>query len=165
MICNNGPTIGISHFLGHLLDTLFNDVTYCKKFSNSVNVIRKMEIYNRDNRFKPTTLFASFNIDDLCLSFIHKHVIQALENFLTYNKFNEKQLQGMTISTIINLVQLVLNNQYFVYNYKLYQQIAGGASGSLLTIPLVYIYLFYWQPNLTKNLIDKRELFFRYLFI
>ncbi|CAF5132339.1 unnamed protein product, partial [Rotaria sp. Silwood1] len=38
----------------------------------------------------------------------------------------------------------------------------GSASGSSLTIPLVYIYLFYWQPDLLEDLINKNELFFRY---
>ena len=129
-----------------------------------MNVIRQMEVYESRDRLKPTTLFASFNIDHLCLTFTHEHVIQALETFMTYNKFNDNQLQGMNISTILNLVRLALNNQYFVYNYKLYQQNTGSASASSLTIPLVYIYIFYWQPNLTKNLIQKHELFFRYLF-
>ncbi|CAF5128779.1 unnamed protein product, partial [Rotaria sp. Silwood1] len=60
-------------------------------------------------------------------------------------------------------VGLVLDEQYFIYSYKLYQQTAGSASGSSLTIPLVYIYLFYWQPDLLEDLINKNELFFRHV--
>ncbi len=74
---------------------------------------------------------------------------------------SEHLIDGMTIDTIIRLVRLVLENQYFIHNYKLYRQIAGSASGSMLTIPLVYIYLFYWQRNLMDPFINKNELFGR----
>ncbi|CAF4205173.1 unnamed protein product, partial [Rotaria sordida] len=66
------------------------------------------------------------------------------------------------IATILQLVRLVLDEQYFIYNYNFYRQTTGSASGSSLTIPLVYIYLFYWQPDLLEDLINKNELFFRY---
>ncbi|CAF4791758.1 unnamed protein product, partial [Rotaria sp. Silwood2] len=56
------------------------------------------------------------------------------------------------------LVRLVLEEQYFIYNYKLYRQTAGSASGSSLTIPLVYIYLYYWRQHLLQDLINKNEL-------
>ncbi|CAF4893741.1 unnamed protein product, partial [Rotaria sp. Silwood2] len=59
------------------------------------------------------------------------------------------------------LVRLVLEEQYFIYNYKLYRQTAGSASGSSLTIPLVYIYLYYWRQHLLQDLINKNELIIR----
>ncbi|CAF1425737.1 unnamed protein product [Rotaria sordida] len=102
MVCNEGPTMGISRYHGRLLGLLFNDAT-------------------------------------------HYHSIQ-----------------GIKIATILQLVRLVLDEQYFIYNYNFYRQTTGSASGSSLTIPLVYIYLFYWQPDLLEDLINKNELFFRY---
>jgi hypothetical protein len=57
----------------------------------------------------------------------------------------------MTINTIIQLVRLVLDQQYFIYSYKLYRENGGGASGSSLTIPVVYICIFYWQQNLMND--------------
>ncbi|CAF1342751.1 unnamed protein product [Rotaria sordida] len=162
IICNDGPTMGISRYLGRLLELLFNDATYCKKFHKAYNVIHAMEFYQKNGHLRPTTLFASFNINDLCLNFSHQQVMDALEHFLNSYISSDHSIQGMTITTILQLVRLVLHEQYFLYNYKLYRQIAGCASGSLLTIPLVYIYLFYWQQNLLEDLINKNELFFRY---
>ncbi|CAF1199715.1 unnamed protein product [Rotaria sordida] len=162
MVCNNGPTIGISRYLGRLLGLLFNDATYCKKFHKAYNIIHAMEFYQKSGQLRPTTLFASFNINDLCLNFSHQQVMNALEYFFNSYITSDHLIQGMTISTILQLVRLVLDEQYFIYNYKLYRQTAGGASGSSLTIPLAYIYLFYWQQDLLQDLINKNELFFRY---
>ncbi|CAF4252545.1 unnamed protein product, partial [Rotaria sordida] len=88
--------------------------------------------------------------------------MNALEHFFNSYITSDHLIQGMTISTIFQLVRLVLDEQYFIYNYKLYRQTAGCASGSSLTMPLVYIYLFYWRQDLLEDLINKNELFFRY---
>ncbi|CAF4515840.1 unnamed protein product [Rotaria sp. Silwood2] len=161
MVCNDGPTTGICRFLGSLLGALFNEATHCRKFKKAVDVIHALEFYQKSGQLQPNTLFASFNIDDLCIRFSHEQAINALERFL--NAYvPDHHIQGMTIDTILQLARLVLENQYFIYNYKLYQQTMGGASGSPLTIPLVYIYLFYWQQDLMNDLVPKNELFVRY---
>ncbi|CAF5112329.1 unnamed protein product, partial [Rotaria sp. Silwood1] len=121
-----------------------------------------MEFYQKSDHLLPTTLFVSFNINDLCLNFSHEQALDALEHFFNSYISSDHSIQGMTISTILQLVRLVLDEQYFIYNYKLYRQTAGSASGSSLTIPLVYIYLFYWQQDILEDLINKNELFFRY---
>ncbi|CAF1379458.1 unnamed protein product [Rotaria sordida] len=162
MVCNEGPTMGISRYPGRLLGLLFNDATHCKKLRKAYNVIHAMEFYQKSGQLRPTILFASFNIDSLCLNFSYQQVMNALEHFLNSYISSDHSIQGMTISTILQLVRLVLDEQYFIYNYKLYRKTAGSASGPLLTIPLVYIYLFYWQQDLLEDLINKNELFFRY---
>ena len=161
MVCNDGPTMGIMRYLGHLLGSLFNGATHCKTFHKAIDVIHTMEFYVKCGHLQPTTLFASFNIDELCLTFSHQRVIIALEHFLHDYVPEDHLIDGMTIETVVQLVRLVLENQFFIHNYKLYRQIAGSASGSLLTIPLVYIYLFYWQPNLLNIFVNKNEIFGR----
>ncbi|CAF3843004.1 unnamed protein product, partial [Rotaria sp. Silwood1] len=74
--------------------------------------------------------------------FSHGEAINALENFLnTY--IPDHLILGMTIDTILQLIR-------------------GSASGSPLTIPLVYIYFFYTDQIIMNDLIDKNELFVRY---
>ncbi|CAF1273854.1 unnamed protein product, partial [Rotaria sp. Silwood1] len=105
--------------------------------------------------------FVSSLKDQLTNRFSHGEAINALENFLnTY--IPDHLILGMSFDTILQLVRLVLENQYFVYKCKMYQQIRGSASGSPLTIPLVYIYLFYTDQIIMNDLIDKNELFVRY---
>ncbi|CAF3704716.1 unnamed protein product [Rotaria sp. Silwood1] len=104
-------------------------------------------------------------MNDICTKFSHEKVINALENFFNLHQSEiQETCVGLTKEIIIELVRLVLQNQYFIYEKKLYQQIHGSASGSLLTIPLACIYLFYGQStSLIHTLINnKKELFARY---
>ncbi|CAF2979247.1 unnamed protein product [Rotaria socialis] len=161
VVCNDGPTIGIAGYVGHLLGLLFNEATDCKLFSKSIDVIQAVEYYSQSGHLQPTTLFASFNIDDLCTRFSHDHAVAALERSLHSYAFDHL-IQGMTIDTIVQLVRLVLENQYCVLGKNLYRQRIGGGSGLPLTIPLTYIYLFYWQQDPMNVFINKNELFGRY---
>ncbi|CAF1279231.1 unnamed protein product [Rotaria sordida] len=165
IICKNGPTFNIALYLNRILWRIFNQVTGCQKFNNSDNLVHTLEQYANNNFLDETTLFVAFNINDICNQFSHENVIKTLTKFLhIYWSDIEKNVEGLRAETIVELVWLVLKNQYFVYDNKLYQQVHGGASGSLLTIPLACIYLFYGQCScfiytLVKN---RNELFGRF---
>ncbi|CAF3262907.1 unnamed protein product [Rotaria sp. Silwood2] len=120
-----------------------------------------LELYQQSKHLQPTTLFASFNIDELCTMFSHQQAIEALKFVLDYHAFDHF-IDGITIDTIIQLVRLVLKNQSFIYNDNLYQQIHDGASGSPLTIPLIYIYPIYWRRDLINIFVNKHEAFGRF---
>ncbi|CAF2830114.1 unnamed protein product [Rotaria sp. Silwood2] len=124
-------------------------------------LIHTLELYQQSKHLQPTTLFASFNIDELCTMFSHQQAIEALKFVLDYHAFDHF-IDGITIDTIIQLVRLVLKNQSFIYNDNLYQQIHDGASGSPLTIPLVYIYPIYWRRDLINIFVNKHEAFGRF---
>lgn len=149
----------ISDVLSELLWSMFDRVTHCQKFTQAADVVQALELYAERNLLHPTTLFVTFTIDDICTVFPHRETFEALEHFLHIYALSDEefQRQGMTIETILRLVRLVLENQYFVYNNELYQQIAGGASGSPLTLPLAYIYLCHWKPTLITTLIKNTQ--------
>lgn len=149
----------IADFLSELLWSIFDRVTHCQKFSQTAEAVQALELYAEQNLLHPTTLFVTFTLDDICTVFPHRETLQSLEHFLnTYALADEEfRRQGVAIETILRLVRLVLQNQYFVYSNGLYRQTAGGASGSPLTVPLAYIYLYYWQPILINSLIDNTQ--------
>ncbi|CAF3411389.1 unnamed protein product [Rotaria socialis] len=64
---------------------------------------------------------------------------------LLIEQLQDKTIDGLTIDIILQLVHLVLKNQFCVYNNGLYQQIHDGASGLPLTMLLTYVNLFYGQ--------------------
>ena len=158
-------------YLSSILWSMFNQVTGCKTFVNcSDDIVYTMEQYIKHGYLHETTQFVTFNINDICTKFSHESVIKALETFL--NSIHQSEFktmttnisEGLTNETIIKLVRLVLQNQFFIYDNKLYQQTYGGASGSLLTLPLACIYLFYGQTlsfidTLAKN--KNKEVFGR----
>ena len=150
--------------LADLLWAMFDRVTHCQKFSQGADLVQALELYAQRGLLLSTTLLVTFTLDDVSTVFPHRETLQALEHFLnTYASSDEEfQQQGMTIETILRLTRLVLENQFFVYNNKLYRQTAGGASGSPLTMPLAYIYLNRCQKALTTAWIDNtQEIFAR----
>ncbi|CAF1651422.1 unnamed protein product [Rotaria magnacalcarata] len=94
---------------------------------------------------------------------------QILQEQKLTNKMNDlierrTNLISLVNEAIVQLVRLVLRNQFFIYKNKLYQQVYGNASESLIIIPLVCIYLFYGQStSLIQTLRNnKNEAFGRY---
>ncbi|CAF3277688.1 unnamed protein product [Rotaria sp. Silwood2] len=157
MICNNGATMRISHYLSNLLWSIFHQQTGCKTFTNGAQLVQTFELYSKNQYLQSTTLFITFNIHEMCTKFSHEVMIKALEHFLLTYATQEK-MEGLAIETILQLVRLVLDNQYFIYRNKLYQQTKGNASGCRLTIPLTCIYLCYTQPTLMSALIDQNHI-------
>ena len=83
-----------------------------------------------------------------------------MERFLQYNVL-EKETQRMSIPTIFRLVRFVLDNQWFIYNNNVYQQIHGGGSDTPLMFLLVNIILLDWQKEFVTHLKHKNEIFGR----
>src|SRR5262245_9714237 len=83
------------------------------------------------------TRFVTINMNNLSTIVRHKQIIVTLQRFL-HDYIIDGRIAGMTIRTILNLVQLFLKNQYVVYNNnKLYQQIRGSNMNSPLTTILI----------------------------
>lgn len=160
IICKDGPTTGIAYYLSRLFWSMFNETFGCKTFSNGADVVHALEQYAKEGHLRSTSLLASLNINEFCTRFPHEKTIKALEDFLY--RYDLETLQDETGDNlpreiIIRLARLVLANQFFVYGNKLYQQIEGGASGSLLTIPLALIYMFHCRPILVTSLMKNKD--------
>ncbi|CAF3783161.1 unnamed protein product [Rotaria sp. Silwood1] len=146
-LSRNSPTVSQNRLadIVERVETTLNNLLHSKSITETQYMAMKI---NRSKLLMHYLYFVS-DIQTVCISYLF--------NLYPVNH----SIQGVTITSILELVRLVLDEQYFIYNYKLYRQTAGSASDSSLTIPLVYIYLFYWQPDLLEDLINKNELFFR----
>lgn len=160
MVWTDGPMSGITKYLGRRLSHLIDRVIGCSHGHDLNHVLHHLKTYQKNRCLHYHTRFASFSINELCQTFSHDAVLVALEKFL-HDYASESLFDGMTIKTIIDLVQLVLNNQYFLYQKRLYRQMAGGASGYTLTIPLAYIYLFDRHRSFFDSLKNDEEIFVR----
>jgi hypothetical protein len=153
----------IACFVDTLLQPLIDFIIHTSfTFSPGGNVIRALEKYARKGFLRSTTLFVKIDIHDLCTTLPHHLLIEALEKFLHIYVRNE-QIDGTSTTTIIQLVQLILENQFYVYENKLYRQIAGGSICSSLIKGLVDIYLFHLTHNLYSKLFNKKEVIGRCL--
>ena len=154
-------TMNITRFLTHLLQPLYNYVAYSTTFETAMNVIDAIEKYSSNGFLQSNTLFAILYIRDLSSIIPHEQMIQTLERFLHEFLTDQQQIESVHISTIIELVRLVLQNQYLLYENKLYQLIRGGTRNSPWTTLLTNIYVFYWQQDLLDKLKKKNETFGR----
>ena len=162
VICKDGPTTDMARYLNRLLWSIIDQVTGGKKFTSGADAVLALERYGMDGHLRPATLFATFNVHPIVGIFPHHQALQALERFLDAHG-SESLTDGLNHGTIVQLVRLVLQNQYFVYQNQLYRQTLGSGSGSLLTLPLACIYLFDCQPKLIAALSNNKtnELFGR----
>lgn len=162
MVCCLGPTVHIAYFIHRLVQPVFDHVAYSTTFFKGSDVVRCIEIYQEKHLLQSNTLFANLHINDLCTTILHKQALEALERFL--NEFvPDRQIQSVSIDTLLQLVRCVLENQHFVFESKIYRQIKGCGSGSPLHQLLANIYLFYWQEDLVKVLVSNNEIFGRCL--
>ena len=157
-----GPSMGIARFVSRLLQPIYDEVARSTTFFQASDAVRAVERYAEQHLLKPTTLFATFHVNDLCTLLPHEETIEMLERFLNENT-SKGHIQGLSIHTIIELVRLVLQSQVFLFRKGVYRQIKGGTANSRLTTLLANIYMFYWQADLVKSLVDNNEVFGRCL--
>ncbi|CAF4069102.1 unnamed protein product [Rotaria sp. Silwood2] len=142
-------------FINHMIHTTFTIV-------KGDDVIEALERYAQKGSLRSTTLFVKIDTHDLCNTLSHHVLITALEKFLGIFVQSE-YIKGTSRATMIQLVQLILENQFCIYDNKLYRQTAGGSIGSPLIKGLIDIYLYHLQHDLCSKLFNKREVVGRYL--
>ncbi|CAF1255798.1 unnamed protein product [Rotaria sp. Silwood1] len=162
-VCNEGPTMNIVRYVTPLLWSIFDRATNCTRFSNgAIDVIHAMEHYAQMGQLQSQIVFVTFNINELTTIFPHEKTMATLAYFLRKH-LSDQKLNDLTIDTILKLVDFVLKTQFCVYNYTLYQQIQGGASGLPLTRFLAYLHFFFGQHSeLVKIFTKNNEFFGRY---
>jgi hypothetical protein len=152
--------MNIIRYITPLLWSIFDRATNCRRFQNgSIDVIHAIENYAQMGHLKRGAHFVTLNMDDLTTSFLHDKIMLVLKRFLV-EQVQDKMMSGLTIDIILELVHLVLKNQFCVYNNGLYQQMHGGASGSPLTMLLTYVNLFYGQHGQLMKMIKENNEFF-----
>ena len=60
-----GPTIGVSHFLDHLLRPVFDCVAEQTTFINGIDLVRQLENYRDSGQLRASTQFVTFDVTDL----------------------------------------------------------------------------------------------------
>ena len=161
MISCESPIINIARLLNRLIEPIYDRVAWKNTFLKGADAIQALEIYMKNNRLRSTTSFATLHIKNILTIFPHEQAIEIVERFL-YENVPTKEIQGMSITTIIQLIRFVLVNQWFIYQNQLYRQVSGGGSGISLMSVLVNIILFDWQKEFViTHLQNQNEIFGR----
>jgi hypothetical protein len=155
------PIKFIASYLNILLQPLIEEIIHTStSLSTGNDAIAAFELYAKRGYLRSTTLLATIYIHDLYNTLLHHLMIEELEKFL-FSHAPHGQIEGLSIGIMLQLVQLVLENQFYSYENQLYQQIAGGPTQTYLIRALIDIYLFHLQQPFVSILDQRNELFGR----
>jgi hypothetical protein len=77
---------------------------------------------------------------------------EALDILLEFLQVHGYQkVKGIDLATIRELATVVLEENIFAYDKKLYKQVIGGAMGSPFTLTLANIFMWKWQKELVRR--------------
>ncbi|CAF3847411.1 unnamed protein product [Rotaria sp. Silwood1] len=128
MVCCLGLTLGISCYINRLLQPLYDQATRSTTFFKASNAVHALENYTKEARLQSNTLFATVHVNHLCTIMPHEQLTEPLQHFL-YDYVPDRQVQGLTVDAIIELIRFVLQNQYFIFDNKIYRKIKGCGFG------------------------------------
>jgi len=74
---------------------------------------------------------------------------------------NYRRVKGINLDTIRKLASIVLKENAFAYQKKIYKQTTGGAMGSSLTLTLANIFMSNWQKKFIEEQAGTGEFFGR----
>lgn len=153
------PFKGVLDLVNDFLQPLIEDKFQSKTFPTANEVIEALARYVNDNSLRSTALFVNIHIHNLRSTLPHHLIIAALNHFFRYYKYCEL-INGISPTTIIQLVQMILSNQFCMHEDKLYQQTCGSFLDSPLITTLIDIFLFHWQYDLLRRLGVQNKRFF-----
>ena len=152
-------TTGISRFLDRLIRPLFDKHARATTIVDGADLVHRLNKYVGDGRLKPTTLFCIFDITDLYTMLPQQESLYVLREFLI--EYGYERVNGISIDTILELANLVLTENAFVYGEQIFKQIIGGAMGSPFTLTLANIFMWKWQRPLVRRQEALNEIFGR----
>ena len=152
---SGGPTEKISQFVDHFIRPLVQlSDSYIRDSTHMINILNKFNM-------SPDMLLCTLDIASLYTIIPHNEGIQSIKEFLAIYRHTNTLPYN---SYIVELLEVVLTNNYFDFNGKHYHQISGTAMGTKLATSYAnllmtkfeenLVYTYYLQPTLWKRFID-----------
>ena len=152
---SGGPTEKISQFVDHFIGPLVPlSRSYIRDSTHMINILLDYEP-------TPNMLLCTLDITSLYTNIPHYEGVQAIKEILAIHRDINALPHN---SYIIELLQVVLTNNYFDFNCKHYHQKSGTAMGTKLAPSYAnlfmskfeqdHVYTYHLQPSLWKRFID-----------
>ena len=116
---------------------------------DGASLINGLNKYIQKGLFKASTLFCTFDIHNLYTMLPQEESLNILIEFLQVHDYTK--VKGIDLGTIRELASIVLQENVFVYEKKIYKQIQGGAMGSSFTLTLANIFMWKWQQEFVRQ--------------
>ncbi|CAF4204798.1 unnamed protein product, partial [Adineta steineri] len=154
-------TTKISKFLDKILRPLFHDKCKDTTIIDGAHLINELNKYNNKGLLKSTTLFCTFDIHNLYTMLPQEESLAILVEFLNVHGY--KKVKCIDPITLKELASIVLQENAFAYDKKIYKQTTGGAMGSSFTLTLANIFMWHWQKRLVDEQTKTGEFYGRYI--
>ena len=152
---SGGPTGKIPQFVDHFIGPLVPlSRSYIRDSTHMINILQ-------DHKPIPNMLLCTLDITSLYTNIPHYEGVQAIKELLAIHRDINALPHN---SYIIELLQVVLTNNYFDFNGKHYHQKSGTAMGTKLALSYAnlfmskfeqdHVYTYHLQPVLWKRFID-----------
>ncbi|XP_050519268.1 uncharacterized protein LOC126893296 [Diabrotica virgifera virgifera] len=138
----NTPVSILSKFL---LKTIKNLINFTPQFSvsNTYQLVEKLQLIN----LNPNITMLSFDVSNLFTSVPKNETISLVKTLLI-----NKVIQPHIISSIIDILQICLSQDFFIFNNNFYKQPDGLAMGSCLSPFLADVFMDHLESNyIMKN--------------
>ena len=144
------------HKLGSWLNQTLLTLT---NFKSSFSVKNSSELANdlKEIHIPDTAFLVSFDVTNLFPSIPPNDCIQLVRELL----INKTNLEQLHISNLCTLVNLVLKQNFFQFNYKFFSQSSGLAMGSALSPLLADIFMSHLETKIQDNPLFSHILFIR----
>ncbi|CAF4939660.1 unnamed protein product [Rotaria sp. Silwood1] len=118
-------TRNISKFLDHIIRTIFDKQCRTTTIIDGTSLIQALNKHIKKGLFKSSTLFCIFDIRNLYTMLPQDEALDILIEFIHVHGYTK--VKGIDLQTIKELASIVLKENVFVYDKKIYRQTIGGA--------------------------------------
>ena len=118
-----------------------------------------MQKYTEKGLLRPTTLFCTLDIRNLYTMLPQDDALNTLMTFLSVHGY--RKVKGISLDTIRKLASIIIKENVFAFDKKIYRQTTGGAMGSSFTMTLANIFMWSWQKELVDEQTGTGEFFGR----
>lgn len=156
------PTIGfITSRISCLLDDWLKPIV--DRIPTIIKSTNHLIHYLKTHKFPKHVSLASRDVTALYPSIPLQKGLDMVSEIIV--EYNSKYNLGLKTDLIIELLRLVLNNNYFTYNDVMYLQTDGAPMGSAVSVIFAVIYMYALERNIVTEYKDKGLLLYYGRFI
>lgn len=129
---------------------------------NGGDFIQRLDYFcKQENNINTNTYLVTFEIPELYSQVSHQSLCMALNDFLHTQTVNGR-FDRLTVTALVELTQLVLQNNLFIYQQKIYRYMQGCPKNLALIELLGSIYIHRWSMKLIRQIRFTNDFYARY---
>ena len=144
----------IGHFIDYFLVPIVqHQPTYIKDTKSFINIIETLK--PREN-----CLLVSYDIQQMFTNLPQNQLLIAVENAYTTFDKSELKIKAPPVKIIVELLRIILENNIFEFNGKIYKQTIGTAIGAVPSPEICDILMFEILNNILSRFQNRNKIYY-----